>query len=188
MAIPLQKRLHLGIVQAFWSSLKHDIFDTYRPGCTTCGDRGLSGMPSTQHRPIGARPPNATAAPRQVGLRLAPRAGLWAGAGSANRPDGARAASRYAIHSVPIPPDEDADRKNRTQISRCVGKQPPATAYRLPPVLGLCTAVVVVVGADTVARFGGGGAHLGGGHVGTCLDQGIAVGLAVFRWVTGRSP
>jgi hypothetical protein len=54
--------------------------------CITCGDPGLSGMPSTQHRPIGARPPNATAAPRQVGLRLAPRAGLWAGAGSTHRP------------------------------------------------------------------------------------------------------
>jgi hypothetical protein len=32
MATPLQKRLHLGaIVRAFWSSLKYDIFDTYRP-------------------------------------------------------------------------------------------------------------------------------------------------------------
>lgn len=32
MATPLQKGLHLGaVVRAFWSSLKHDIFDTYRP-------------------------------------------------------------------------------------------------------------------------------------------------------------
>jgi hypothetical protein len=84
--------------------------------CTTCGDPGLSGMPSTEQRPIDVRP-YATAAPRQVGLRLAPRAGLWAGAGSTNRPDGVRAAYRYTIRPESIPPNKDADRKNRTHRS-----------------------------------------------------------------------
>jgi hypothetical protein len=148
MAIPLQKRLHLGaIVRAFWSSLKHDIFDTYRPELHYM--RGPGPKWNAKHAASPYRCSPAQCDCRAETGRPSPRAGLWAGAGSANRPDGARAASRYAIHPVPIPPNEDADGKDRTQISRCVGKHPRRlAAYRLPPVLGL--------------RYGGGGRGSGG--------------------------
>jgi succinylarginine dihydrolase len=46
--------------------------------------------------------------------------------------------------------------------------------------------VVVVAAADTVAHFGSGGAHLGGGLVGAGLDRAIAVSPAIRPQVSKR--
>jgi hypothetical protein len=132
-------------------------------------------MPSTEQRPIEARPPSATAAPRQVRLALA---GLWAGAGSMNRPDGARATYRYATHPEPVPPNKDADRRTgyadrplRWQVSLALRSLIPCYRFRC---------------AGGGGRGGGGGRCCTfrwwrrtprGGHGWAGLDQGIAVGL-----------